>query len=211
MKTRRATSGGGRPARHVGARLGRRTFVALLCGLAVAAVCGTSAAETPSVPPRLQAGLLAKVASFDRKFAARAGGRAKVLLVARANDADSLRTVTEMKSALAALDTIGGLPHDEQIVELADAAAIARTCKAGGIAVVYFGPGFGKQIASIRSALTSIDVLSVAAIADYVPEGIVLGFNLVSGNPKLLVHLTQARAQNVEFDSRVLKLMTIYE
>jgi hypothetical protein len=189
----------------------RRALIALGCGLIVASFSGESAAEVPVVPPRLQASLLAKVASFDRKFAARAGARAKVLLVIKPNDADSLRSVNEMKNALAALDTLGGLPHDEQIVEFADAAALARTCKSGHVAVVYFGPGLGKQVASIRSALSSVDVLSVAAIADYVPDGIVLGFNLVSGNPKLLVHLSQARAQNVEFDSRVLKLMTIYE
>jgi hypothetical protein len=202
------------PSRRPGgpaARPTRRGFVALACALLVAALSGTSAAELPVVPARFQAGLLAKVASFDRKFAARAGGRARVLLVMKPNDADSLRTVTEMKNALGALDTIGGLPHDEQIIEFGDASSIAKLCKSRGIAIVYFGPGLGKQIDSIRSALTSVDVMSVAAIADYVPQGIVLGFNLVSGNPKLLVHLTQARAQNVEFDSRVLKLMTIYE
>jgi hypothetical protein len=205
------TSWRGRHSGGVAVRARRRTFVALMVGLCVAMFLRTSAAEAPLVPPRLQASLLAKVASFDRRFAGRAGGRARVLLVSRANDADSLRTVTEMKNALGALDTLGGLPHEEQMVEFADATAIARACKARGIAVVYLGPGLGKQIDSIRSALTSVDVLSVAAVADYVPQGIVLGFNLVSGNPKLLVHLTQARAQNVEFDSRVLKLMTIYE
>jgi hypothetical protein len=206
-----AATGGRRHPGGLAARVRRRSVVALLSGLVVAGFFGPSAAETPSVPPRLQAGLLAKVASFDRKFAARAAGRAKVLLVVKPNDADSVRAVNEMKTALGALETIGGLPHEEQLIDFTDAGSLARTCKTRGIAVVYLGPGLGKQIDSIRSALTSVDVLSVAAIADYVPSGIVLGFNLVSGNAKLLVHLSQARAQNVEFDSRVLKLMTIYE
>jgi hypothetical protein len=48
-------------------------------------------------------------------------------------------------------------------------------------------------------------------MADYVPAGIVLGFDLVSGRPKLVVNLSQARRQHVDFRAEVLKLMKVYE
>jgi hypothetical protein len=169
-----------------------------------------SAAQTTLVPPSLQASLLAKVAGYDRKFVERAGARAKVLLVQKADDSESVRAVVEMKNALAAIDTVGGLPHDEEVSDFKDAAAIANLCRSRRIAIVYFGPGLGKQVPSIRAALTSVSVLSVASVPEYVRDGIVLGFNLVSGNAKLVVHLGQARAQNVVFEAKVLRLMTVY-
>ena len=46
---------------------------------------------------------------------------------------------------------------------------------------------------------------------DYVKEGIVLGFDVVSGRPKLLFNLPQARLQKVALTATVLKLMTVYE
>ena len=46
---------------------------------------------------------------------------------------------------------------------------------------------------------------------DYVPGGIVLGFDVVSGRPKLLVHLTQAKRQNVALRAEALKLMRVFE
>jgi len=45
---------------------------------------------------------------------------------------------------------------------------------------------------------------------DYVPAGIVLGFDLVSGRPKLLVNIEQAKKQQVSLPASVLKLMKVY-
>jgi hypothetical protein len=159
----------------------------------------------------VQASLLAKVAFYDRNFAARAIHMAKFLLVHAANDAQSIGAVVDMKTALASVPTIAGLPHDEEAAPYFDAATVASMCVAHRISIVYFGPGLGPQIPAIRAALSTIDVLSVAADPDYVPEGIVLGFRLVNGETKLLLHRTQARAQNVDFGARMLRRMTIYE
>jgi hypothetical protein len=58
--------------------------------------------------------------------------------------------------------------------------------------------------------LTPVSVLSVGDVPEYVPDGVVLGFDLEAGKPKLLVNLDQARRQNVEFTSDVLRLMKVY-
>jgi len=44
-----------------------------------------------------------------------------------------------------------------------------------------------------------------------VPRGIVLGFDLVGGKPKMLVNLGQARKQHVAFMAEVLKLAKVFE
>ena len=44
-----------------------------------------------------------------------------------------------------------------------------------------------------------------------VPKGIVLSFDLVSGKPKIVVHLGQAKRQDVQFKAELLKLARVIE
>jgi hypothetical protein len=67
------------------------------------------------------------------------------------------------------------------------------------------------MIEGIRDALSGISVLSVGAVADYALRGAVLGFDLVSGKPKIVCNLTQAKKQDVAFKAEVLKLMRVIE
>jgi hypothetical protein len=192
----------------------RRAVLRLAAGGASAAIASFAAggaAQTAQVPAAVQARLIAKVAFYDRNFAARAIHIAKVLLIHRANDAGSMRAVEDMKTALASVPTIAGLPHDEEVAAYVDAPTVASTCVGHRIAIVYLSPGLGAEIAAIRTALASVDVLSVAADPDYVPQGIVLGFRMVGAEARLLLHRGQARAQNVDFGARILRRMTIYE
>jgi hypothetical protein len=184
---------------------------AVLFGAASALVHRQIRAEAPNVPIRLQADLLAKVASYDRNFEARSGQLARVLIVAAARDSDAKHTATDMKNALGSLPTVGGLAHEEEILTYVDAPSLAEACRARRAAIVYLTPGFSGQIAAIRDAVGALKLLTVGSLADYVPAGIVLGFDLVSGRPKLVVNLSQARRQHVDFRAEVLKLMKVYE
>jgi hypothetical protein len=163
-----------------------------------------------AVPPGTQAELLAKLAGFDRNFAARAGSKAVILLVAMPGNSESTRAALEMKAALGRQERVGDLPHEEHIVTHSSTEALVETVRARRAAIVYFGPGFEKQIPALSSAFASVNVLTVGANPAYVPAGVVLGFDLVSGRPKLLVHVLQARKQQVSFPASVLNLMKVY-
>jgi hypothetical protein len=169
-----------------------------------------SGADQVVVPLELQAELLAKVASYDRNMSARAGERLQVLLVTKPGDAESIRVVARMASALRALASIGGLPHDEQSINFSTAADLARHCRAQHIAILFLGPGHVDDLPAIRDALGDVDVLSVSPVPEYVERGIVLGFDVVSGKPRLLVNLGQARRQRVALRAEVLKLMKVF-
>jgi len=173
-------------------------------------VTETGNAQTSQLPSPLQAELTGKLAGYDRNFAARAGGKAIILLAAMPGDAESNRAALELKGALSRLPTVGSLPHEEQVVNFSSAGALADTVRSRKAAIVYFGPGFGKQISAIRSAFSSLNVLTIGAVPDYVPAGIVLGFDLVSGRPKLLVNIEQAKKQQVSLPASVLKLMKTF-
>jgi hypothetical protein len=168
-------------------------------------------ADRIAVPIRLQAELLSKVASYDRNFEARTGERVRTLLLMKQGDPESSRAAAEMKSAMSSIPTIGTLPHDDELATYSDAGALAETCRARKVAILYVAPGFSQELDELRETIGTLSLLSVGSVAEYVPSGIVLGFDLVSGRSKLLVNLTQARRQNIEFRAEILKLTRVYQ
>lgn len=77
----------------------------------------------------------------------------------------------------------------EDIIRYSSAGEIARVCRERKPAIVYLGPGLSAEAGAIADALSGVDVLSVSAVPTDVARGIVLGFEVVSGKPKLFVHL----------------------
>jgi hypothetical protein len=168
-------------------------------------------ADDQLVPIQLEAQLFAKVLSYDRNFVERAGRVARVLLVMKKDHADSVRVAYQMQSALRPIAQIGGLSHEEILVPFGGATALAELVKANGAVAVFFGPGFDDDIEAIRAALDGQDVLTAGSVPEYVPRGIVLGFDIVSGSPKLLVHLAQAKRQRVALRAELLHIARIFE
>jgi hypothetical protein len=183
--------------------------VATLLALSMIAQLGR--ADDQLVPIQLEAQLFAKVLTYDRNFPDRAGPMARVLLVMKKDHADSVRFASQMQSALRSIAQIGGVPHEEIVVPFGGAAALADLVKASAAAAVFFGPGFDDDVDAIKQALDGHDVLTAGSVPEYVPHGIVLGFDIVSGSPKLLVHLTQAKRQHVALRAELLRLARIFE
>lgn len=192
------------------ARISTRSRVAILLGALCLMLASPGEAQSARVPASVQAALIAKVAGFDRNFAARAGPRAVVIVVQASGDQESQRAAQDIRAALSEVPTVGNLPHEEQTVTYASAAALADLVRTKHAAVVYFGPGFSEQVTAIRDAFSSLSVLTFGSVPEYVPAGIVLGVDLVSGRPKLSVNVPQARRQQVSFSASVLNLMKIY-
>jgi non-ribosomal peptide synthetase component F len=173
-------------------------------------VASSVLAQAAGVPAELQAELLAKLGAHDRNFHARAGTQARILILVKPGNAKSNLSAATMRSALAQLDTVGGLPHEEILVAYDNAASVAQLCRVQKAAIVYVTTGFDAEIEALRKALSGVDVLSVSASPEHVPLGIVLGFELVSGKPKIVLNLKQAKEQNVNFKADVLRLMKVY-
>jgi hypothetical protein len=186
----------------------------LLCRVLLAVVlCATpiAADEDPAVPVSLQAELLVKVAAYDKNMPARAGDRARVLIVSKRENARASRVAQQAERALSG-KTVGKLALEVSIVEWSDAATLAKRIRGKRISILYLTPGFSRsELESVAKSLEGVDVLSAGAVAKQVQRGVVLGFDLVSGKPKLLVHLKRARRQNVNLSSKALKLMKVYE
>jgi YfiR/HmsC-like len=167
-------------------------------------------AEDVAVPLPMQVQLFSSVVDYDKGFAERAKGKVKIVLLTSKNP-DSGRAATQVQAALGRLTQIGGQPHEESTVRFESGAALANLCRSNGISAVFLMPGFQSEIADIKHSLEGVNVLSVATIGSYVQQGVVLGFDVISGKPKLLVNLTQARAQKVAFKAELLKMVKVIE
>ncbi|MEZ4231722.1 MAG: YfiR family protein [Polyangiaceae bacterium] len=187
---------------------------ALLRGLGLIALGAVSPsvvlAQDVTVPIRLQVKLLAKVAAYDRNMEERAGGKVRVLVLQASSDAESQRTAQRIVAALEREPKIAGLGHTQTRRDYDGARELVKAVKEESFDIVYVTPGLEDEVDEIRGALTGIDVLSVSAVASHVPDGIVLGFDLSGGKPKLQVNLTQAKQQNVAFKSSLLRLAKVY-
>jgi hypothetical protein len=183
-------------------------------GAALLVLCSSprGIAEEVSVPISLQMELLLKVASYDKNLRRRARERVRVAVVLRQDDPDSGRSAAQALKALSNTDEIDGMPLDRMSITYTDAPALARFIREGNVAILYVTPGFGEgEIEAMARALDGVSVLSAGALAKYTPRGMVLGFDLAGGKPKLIVNLARARRQDVELSSSVLKLVTVIE
>lgn len=170
-----------------------------------------AAAEDVAVPVDLQAELITKVAAYDKNLASRAGDRVRVLILQRADSAESVRVAAQMQKALGQISDVAGLPLEASLLSYTSPSDLLSSVTTKRAAIVYIPPGFDDDVVAIAKSLSGSSVLTVSAVASYVPKRAVLGFDLVSGKPKLVVNLTQARLQSVAFKAEVLKLMKVYE
>jgi hypothetical protein len=198
-------------SRNIADPVRRCTRRAVLVGASSCLLSRSARPEGIAVPIRLQAELLSKVASYDRNFEARTGERVRTLLLMKQGDPESSRAAAEMRSALSSIPTIGALPHEEELATFSTAPSLADMCRSRKVSILYLAPGFSEQIETLRETMGALSLLSVGSLAEYVPNGIVLGFDIVSGRSKLLVNLTQARRQHIEFRAEILKLTKVYE
>ena len=172
------------------------------------ALAGREAFAYHQVPVPLQAELVSKAAAYDRRLASKVNGKLRLLSVYDGEDADSAAVAILFRNRIKAIGKVGGYPVQADIKPFTDAEDLADTCR-GGIAVLYLSTGLHKGMPKIAESLNGVSVFSIAAEARCVPRGAVLGFDLVGGRPKMLVHLKQAKAQNVQLRSSLLKLAEI--
>jgi hypothetical protein len=136
----------------------------------------------------------------------------RVAVLIRQDDADSGRSAAQALKALAETDDVDGLPLERISMTYTDGPTLTRLTHDSNVSVLYVTPGFSEsEIDAMARALDGVSVLSAGAVAKYTLRGVVIGFDLAGGKPKLLVNLERAKRQSVELSSSVLKLMRVVE
>jgi hypothetical protein len=121
----------------------------------------------------------------------------------------SQKIANEFASALKGKGTISNLPIEIVTANFDSASSVAARTKKERMAAVYLSSGLARSAEAVAVALKGVDVMTVAAEPSAVIRGIAVGFDLLSGQPKILVNLNQAKLQNVQLPASVLSLALI--
>jgi hypothetical protein len=190
----------------------RTALTTLLSALGLSLIPRRSAAEEDvPVPVPLQMDLLVKVAGYDRNLPARARGVVRAVVLMKREHAQA-KLIGEQ--ALRALEgkSVNNLPTEASGYVFNDGPDLAERVQNGRTSILYAAPGFGaRELATIARSLSGLSVLSSGATLELVQAAVALGFDLVSGKPKLLVNLRRAKEQGVDLSSQVLKLAKVLE
>lgn len=178
--------------------------VLLTLGLLAVAPSLVARAET-TVPLELQVDLMRRVVRFERGFAGRAGEQVKLLLVAPGRGA----VAPQLGKALEAVKEIAGKPIQVSTHRFSTAADLKGAVTREGAQIVYLPPGLLAETPAIAAALGGVPVITVCTDGDQVEHGAVLGFELVSARPKIVLNLGQARRQGLDFNSDLFRLARV--
>jgi len=189
---------------------GARRGLALAC--AIVGLLGTSAAvaDEVAVPIRLQLELLERVVRYERGFGSESTP-VHVLVVGRNGSAESARVTAQLLAGLRQSRRLGGRPMDVTQVSYTSAAALRSEVRRVDANVLYLGARLDGEIPLIAAALSETTLITVSAVAADVDRGMVLGFELVSSRPRIVVNLTAARASGLRFNAQFLRLVRIVQ
>ncbi len=189
---------------------GARRALALAC--AIVGLLGTSAAvaDEVAVPIRLQLELLERVVRYERGFGSESTP-VHVLVVGRNGSAESARVTAQLLAGLRQSRRLGGRPMDVTQVSYTSAAALRSEVRRVDANVLYLGARLDGEIPLIAAALSETTLITVSAVAADVDRGMVLGFELVSSRPRIVVNLTAARASGLRFNAQFLRLVRIVQ
>jgi hypothetical protein len=188
-----------------------RTKAILLVVAILSLPASSVRAEDPAVPLQLQADLTAKLIEYAQAPSAQGLTTMRIGILVRSGSVESQHFGSEIKAIFGRMATIAGLAHEEVVITWSTPAAFAEEARRRQLFAVYVTPGLRGEVPAIARALEGTPIISVAAIDTYVAGGAILGFELVSGRPRMVLNLPQARKQGVAFRAQVMKLMRIVE
>jgi hypothetical protein len=168
-------------------------------------------AEDPAIPLQLQAELTAKLVEYAQTPSPQGVNVMRIGILVKSGNVESQHFGSELKATFGRMGSIAGLPHEEAVITWSNPAAFAEEARRRQLFAVYLTPGLRAEVPAIARALEGAPIISVAAVDAYVAGGAILGFELVSGRPRMVLNLPQAKKQAVAFRAQVMKLMRIVE
>lgn len=188
----------------------RAIAVTLVAGM-ILLLAPLAVAEEPSIPLDLQAQLSAKITEYVENPSLAGSGQLTIGVLVNARDADSMRAGVELRAAFARVGGSGRRGFDAQVIQWAGASALVDEIARRKLGIIYLTPGLSSELATIVTGLAHQRVLTIAAVDTYVAGGAILGYELSSGHPRMILNLRQAKRQEVVLRAALMKLARIIE
>ena len=188
----------------------RAIAVALIAGATLSLEPGPASAEEPTIPIDLQVQLSAKITEYVQSPSLE-GERLPLAILVNSRDAESMRAGAELRAAFGRVIGAGRRDFDAQIIPWASANSLIDEMARRKVAILYVTPGLSSELEAIVGALAHRPILTIAAVDTYVARGAILGYELSSGHPRMILNLRQAKSQDVVLRAALMKLVRIVE
>jgi hypothetical protein len=164
------------------------------------------------VPVDVQLPLLLKVLSTDRNLMAHSEGEIVVGVIYQRNVRESSRIAEAVKDHIgsAPSHTIAGKGTRMKYIAIDDLADLDSRLARDSVDVCYISPLRAASLDSLLAVTRRLAIITCTGVPEYVERGVTVGVGVKGDHPQILVNMMAARAERVEFGSRVLKLARIY-
>jgi hypothetical protein len=166
-------------------------------------------AQETHVPIVLQVELLARLLWYERGLQTNASKEIVVLVIERRGDPDSQHTAAQLSAQLDRIKELGGKNISHTRVTYESAEQIGRICEQRRPYLIYFSKGLGGVAKDLARILQDRVLLTVSTDRYDPGRGVVLGFELESSKPRIVLDLQQARAHKLNFSAQVLRVVRV--
>jgi hypothetical protein len=191
-----------------GIRLARNAL-ALVLGLSLVSLPPARAADDMPIPVEDQVTLILKTLTYDRQLEAKAKGNLTLGIVYNPADPASVKVGRDVSDVLTKFATkrVKGLPLSQYLVEYATPAQLDVVAKSRPITVFYICPGV-KGLDYLLKVAEQYQITTTTGVPSFVKQGVAVGVGFNGEKAQMLVNRPTAKAEGVEFEARLLSIMT---
>jgi YfiR/HmsC-like len=177
------------------------------CWLAIAVA--RAQAQDANVPIALQVELLARLLWYERGLQKDPSKELGVLVIERRGDADSQHTAAQLSAQLGRIQELGGKVVSQLRVTYESAQQVGRIVDQRRPYLIYLSKGLRWLAKELVRMQPNRALLIVSTDGYDASEGVVLGFELQSSKPRIVLSLKNARAQKLDFSAQVLRVVRV--
>jgi hypothetical protein len=171
------------------------------------------AGEEMAVPLDLQAKLLLKILTYDRNLKERADSAVVVGIVYDAKREDSEKARSKFSKALEPYSgkEVQHLLVSHVSLEYVSWSDLSAKIKSNNVSALYVTPGNSGNLKGIIKASRADSILTATGVPKYVEAGVSVAFGSKEKKPQIIINLSSAKAEGVDFSSELLKLAKVIE
>lgn len=156
--------------------------------------------------------LFLKILTFDRNLISRAGEELTIGIVFQGKFKKSLNVkekwITEMSQS--PVQKVQNLPVRRVEIDL-DKTDLKKALREMPVDVLYFAPLRGIELEAMADVATAFHICTLTGVAHYVDSGVAVGIGIKAQKPHIIINLPAAKAQGMDFSSKLLKLARVIQ
>jgi hypothetical protein len=165
------------------------------------------------VPVEQQVPLIMKILSFDRNLTKRVDKEIVFAIVYQKKFRKSLDTKLGFEETLdkLSLTKIDSLPIKFISIDIGDDTNLASVLDKSKINVLYLAPVKTIRVEEISEISKRLQITTITGVAEYSEKGMAVAIGAKGDKPEIIINLTAAKAEGINFNSQLLKLAKIVE